>query len=63
MQTRHLNVVRSAASSAPVAAINCCVLRRKKFRIRHAVQAIECGLLDVDVLADHLGRDAGVAQP
>ena len=54
--------VRSAASLAPVVAIVCCVLRRSKFRFGHAVQAIQGGLLDVDVLADNVGGDAGVAQ-
>jgi hypothetical protein len=57
-----LNVVRSAASLAPVVAIVCCVLRRNKFRFGHAVHAIQGGLLDVDVLADHVGGDAGVAK-
>jgi hypothetical protein len=56
-------VVRSAASPASAVAIVCYVLRRKKFRFGHAVQAIQGGLLDVDVLADHVGGDASVAQP
>src|ERR1700735_5560039 len=51
---RNLNVVRSAASLAPVVAIVCCVLRRNKFRFGHAVQAIQGDLLDVDVLADQV---------
>jgi hypothetical protein len=63
LPTPRLNVVRSAVSLAPVVVIVCCVLRRKKFRFGHAVQVIQGGLLDVDVLADHLGGDAGVPQP
>ncbi len=59
---RNLNLVRSAASLAPVVAIVCCVLRRNKFRFGHAVQAIQGDLLDVEVLADHVGGDADVAQ-
>jgi hypothetical protein len=62
-ELRDLNVVRSAAAPAPVVAVVCYVLRRKKFRFSHAVQAIQGGQLDVDVLADHVGGDAGVAQP
>ena len=54
-----LDVRRSAASVALVLAIVCFVLRRNKFRFGHAVQAIQAGLLDADILADH----AGVAQP
>jgi hypothetical protein len=59
---RNLNVVRSAALLAPVVAIVCCVLRRNKFRFGHAVQAIQGDLLDVDVLADHVGGAAAGAQ-
>jgi hypothetical protein len=36
-RSRILNVVRSAASLAPVVAIVCYVLRRNKFRFGHAV--------------------------
>jgi hypothetical protein len=62
-EPRDLNVVRSAASPGSVVAIVCYGLRRKKFRFGHAVEAIQGGLLDVDVLADHVGGDACVAQP
>jgi hypothetical protein len=58
-----LNVARSAPSLTPVVAIVCCVLRRKKFRFGDAVHAIEGGRLDVEVQADHICGDAGVAQP
>ena len=54
LPTRDLNVVL---------AIVCYVLRRKKFRFGHPVQAIQGGQLDVDVPADHVGGDACVAQP
>ena len=43
-------MMRSTASLAPVAAIVCCVLRRKKFRFGHPVQAIHGGLLDVEFI-------------
>ena len=59
---RDLNVVRSAASLAPVVAIVCCALRRQEFRFGDAVEAVQGDLLDVDVLADHVGGDAGVTQ-
>ena len=57
-----LDVLRSAASLAPVEAIVCCILRRNKFRFGHAVQAIQASRLDADILADHVGDDASVAQ-
>lgn len=46
-----------------VSAIIWCVLRRNKFCFGHAVQTIQGSLLDIDVLADHIGGDAGIAQP
>ena len=39
-----------------------CLLRRKEFRFGDAVEAVQGVLLDVNVLADHNGGDAGVAQ-
>src|ERR1700722_17427116 len=63
LPTRDLNVVQSAASPASVVAIVCYVLCCLKFRFGHAIQAIQGGQLDVDVLADHVGGDACVAQP
>jgi hypothetical protein len=42
--------------------IVCCILRRNKFRFGHAVKAVQGRLADVDVLADHLCGDAGLAQ-
>jgi hypothetical protein len=62
VRIRNLNVVHSAVSVAPVLAIDCCVLRRNKFRFGHAVQAIQGSLLDVEVLADHVCGDAYVTQ-
>jgi hypothetical protein len=50
------------ASIALVVAAVCCLLRRKEFRFADAVQAVKGILLDIDVLADHLGGDAGVTQ-
>jgi hypothetical protein len=40
----------------------CCFLRRREFRLSDTVEAVRGGPLDVDVLADHVGGDAGVAQ-
>jgi len=37
------------------------MLYRNKFRFSHVVQAIQGSLFDVDVLADHVGGDTGVA--
>jgi hypothetical protein len=48
---------------ALVVAAVCCRLRHKEFRLADALQAVQGGLLDIDVLADHLGGDAGVTQP
>jgi hypothetical protein len=47
---------------ALVVAAICCLLRRKEFRFGDSIAAVQGALLDVDVLADHLGGAAGVAQ-
>jgi hypothetical protein len=53
---------------APVEAAVCCLVRRKKFRLGDAVEAVRGDLLDVEVLAvgergvpPHLGRSAAQA--
>jgi hypothetical protein len=56
--TRDPNVVRSAASVVVVVAAVWCLLRREEFRLGDAVEAVQGGLLDVGVLADHVGGDA-----
>ena len=40
----------------------CNFLRSMEFRFGNAVQAVQGSLVDVDVFADHVGGDAGVAQ-
>ena len=40
-----------------------CLLRRKEFRFGDTVEAVQGFPLDIDVLADHVGGDGGVAQP
>jgi flavin-dependent dehydrogenase len=39
------------------------VRRGAEFGLGDAVDAVQCGLVHTDVLADHFGRDAGIAQP
>jgi hypothetical protein len=55
-------VRRSAALIARMWKIICNGQRCNEFRLGHAVQASQAGPVDVDVLADHICGDAGLAQ-